>query len=418
MKLRFNKHILVFGIFGEYIFFTILMLLGLQYLNSSDSNIYHLYWLIICIFVAIKIVQLMCGLNKFKIKLFIGIFFILFLFILIFGFAWILHSSEITLKYTLIFLALCLPSFLIGIISSNYKYRIEIGKMIMNFIPVGTLALLINAIRMIDYQYMASAGGLSRLSAGYMAVQLFSVTLCVYIGKKDLLNIILPRYLNNKFRNYIILLMLITQFIIILFSASRGPIVALFFIIFSEILLFGQIDKAKKIKYILFSIILVIIFFIIIFKSNFNAFNASIVRIKTLFDPSSSIDVSNGRLDLYRKSLEMFMEKPILGQGPLGFLNKSGFNIYPHNLILEILCDYGILGFSIWAILFLYIIRKYIKNLRFDVTVNIIFSVFMVKLVEHTFSGSFILSGQFWFFVGFGIFLPNVKDKFILKSNR
>lgn len=412
LRFRFNKHILIFGIFGEYIFFTILMLLGLQYLGSSDSNIYHLYWIFICIFVAIKIIQLMFGSYKKKALLFIGILSIIAIFLLIFGVAWIKFPSSITAKYTLLFLAFCFPSYLLGIICSYSKYRLELGKMIMNFIPIATLALIINAIRMIDYQYMQSAGGLSRLGAGYMTVQLFSVTLCVFVGKKNLFNMIMPKYLNNRYRNTILLLLLASQFLIIIFSASRGPIVALFVVIFSEIYLFGQIEKSKKHKYILLSLFIILLFFILIFKANLSMFGASIERIKTLFTPSNSnMDVSSGRIYLYKIAIEMFMEKPILGQGPLGYLNKSGYNSYPHNIILEILCDYGIIGFIIMSVFFIQVLKGYIKNLKNDGTVNIVFSIFIVKLVELTFSGSFLSSGQFWYFAGFGVLLLNQNSK-------
>ena len=399
-----NKVILLLGSNGEYIFFTIFMLLGMHYEGGLESNIYHIYWIGICIAVVLKIVHLFISDFDKKYQLVLGIIIIISIFTLIFGTSIILYpNNELNESYAIFFLAFAIPAFLVGILCSESQQRINIGKIILLFIPIGTITLIINMTRFLEVQYLESAGGMSRLGAGYMAAQMFSATFCLLVSNNSLTKCIIPKFIKIKYFKIMLFFMLLLQFVVILFSASRGPIIAFILTLFLQILIFGP----KKEGLMLFTSFM-LLFYLMIFELDVEVFGASIERISTLFI-SNSEDISNGRSLLYERAIEMFLESPVLGQGPMGFLCNSGYNIYPHNIILEWLVDYGLVGTFFWLLFMGYIINKYVCNFNFDGVARIVFSMFIVNLVELFFSGSFATNGRFWYYIGFAMLLPQVS---------
>lgn len=413
-----NKFLLIFGVFGEYIFFTILMLLGLQYNGSNESSIYQIYWFMICFAVLLKTFRLLIGNYRKKQKLVYSLLVIFSIYLIVYGISFVLYPSyDINIQYSFFFIAFCVPSFLIGVMCSEIGYRIYLGKTIIKFIPIGTVALFINIWRLSEFQYMQNAGGLSRLSAGYMAVQLFAITVTILISKNKLIEEILPPYLKKNNRKVTLLTLILLQLTVVFFSASRGPVVALLFILYSQVMIFGQVEKKEKVKHFVLAILFAITFYLVVFRVDIEMFNVSLERIRTLFIPSENSDISNGRVALYSRGIQLFKEKPFFGQGPMGFLLKSGFDIYPHNILIELLSDYGLFGSILWGVFFIYIFKKYRYTMKYDGTSNLVFPIFLVKMLEHTFSGSFMTSGQFWFFIGFALFLPKVKANISFQKN-
>src|SRR5690606_30091320 len=51
-------------------------------------------------------------------------------------------------------------------------------------------------------------------------------------------------------------------------------------------------------------------------------------------------DSTSGRNDLYEKAIEYISKSPIIGYGVFGMFSEFGF--YPHNLILEVLLQGGL----------------------------------------------------------------------------
>ena len=77
---------------------------------------------------------------------------------------------------------------------------------------------------------------------------------------------------------------------------------------------------------------------------------------------ASAIDESTaGRIELYRQSLSIFLENPILGVGLDGFREaNSGYmhGFYAHCNYTELLADLGLVGFSIYYIIYAMILKK------------------------------------------------------------
>jgi O-antigen ligase len=65
------------------------------------------------------------------------------------------------------------------------------------------------------------------------------------------------------------------------------------------------------------------------------------------FDPEKSVEL---RLEMIRMGLEMWQESPIWGNGNEAFRVKSGLNAYSHSNYVELLANYGVIGFVLFYI--------------------------------------------------------------------
>lgn len=89
----------------------------------------------------------------------------------------------------------------------------------------------------------------------------------------------------------------------------------------------------------------------------FPSLSTTISRIASLFDGG---DITNGRLYFYQFAIKWFKESPVWGIGWDGFkyrLNLEqgayvGFISYmsAHNVYLQVLCEFGIVGFSVFCL--------------------------------------------------------------------
>ncbi|SDI94124.1 O-antigen ligase family protein [Alteribacillus bidgolensis] len=101
-----------------------------------------------------------------------------------------------------------------------------------------------------------------------------------------------------------------------------------------------------------------------------------------------------GRDMLYMESLRMIKEKPFFGHGLNGFASVSNFN-YPHNLLLEMMIDIGIIGALYFFILLLYafIVMFKLKNTSLFVLAGLPLYMIIVQM----FSGG-IYDFRYYFF--------------------
>ena len=62
---------------------------------------------------------------------------------------------------------------------------------------------------------------------------------------------------------------------------------------------------------------------------------------------------TSGRDLIYADATEMILERPILGYGLDSFTSYTG-HIYPHNILLEMVIEIGILGAIVFAVYLIY----------------------------------------------------------------
>lgn len=149
------------------------------------------------------------------------------------------------------------------------------------------------------------------------------------------------RLIHDKSIQYLAWLGILIGSFIVIYSATRGAIIASLLIIFSSMFLFRsrlRLSSASKWKYLalitaIFSILISIIM-------------ASPVLLEKLFTSISSYTILT-RLEFWRVSIEQFAASPLIGEGfklqeILGNLEIEKGIYYPHNYMLESLAIGGV----------------------------------------------------------------------------
>ena len=171
-------------------------------------------------------------------------------------------------------------------------------------------------------------------------------------------------------------------FLNILLFGSRGPILCIFLLLcFLWCIRINhftgfKIDK-RRLYILLFSGILIVAFFIPVMSymnDRLFEYGIEVDAISKIINLQDAGDISNGRNDLNEKTWIGIINHPILGNGLDQYDNNYPGDDYPHNFILQILYDGGILLFLI----FLPVFRKipgYLKTCsRDDLAVFSVFS--------------------------------------------
>lgn len=109
-------------------------------------------------------------------------------------------------------------------------------------------------------------------------------------------------------------------------------------------------------------------------------------------------EIVTDRGELYRLALAEFRENWLTGLGPAGYYSK--YNNTPHNILLELLCELGVLGIAVIAgIAFLAL------KMLFRIKENFTYAIFMcmstVCFINLMVSGSIWSSSDFYLWLGY-----------------
>lgn len=176
---------------------------------------------------------------------------------------------------------------------------------------------------------------------------------------------------KNKFSNYAISLLFI---IFSLSTGSKGALATLLIIFIFQIFFARYMDMKSKniIKYILVIMVAGIILWFcrfIIFEKLTEIFprigrTISLLSIEEMQNATSNI----ARINIIKTSLIMFQNNPVFGWGPGGYFlvsNRFGIqHVYPHNIFLEILSEYGLLCFIFFVLMMIFLVCDIFFALR------------------------------------------------------
>jgi O-antigen ligase len=229
-------------------------------------------------------------------------------------------------------------------------------------------------------------------------------------------NYFMVRSKNEEFSKHGLLKIFIIFNCIFLFFivASRSSIIALLLIIFANE--YGSKKPHRKFFYLLPGAVVLVGFFIKLFSDERLNFITELMVIFNLGDKNlACIDEVDGSI-LYRvsgifQSLILFLDNPIFGVGVGNYgwfyCGVKGDFIYPHNIILQIMSELGLIGMTIFC---LCLYKTYKANVKFlcfyddsihgDVT-KLFFNYWIFCLLIAIFSGNsysdilfYLLSGM------------------------
>jgi O-antigen ligase len=120
------------------------------------------------------------------------------------------------------------------------------------------------------------------------------------------------------------------------------PIIIVCFVIFVSLILLPSVNKSIKTRYV-------------------KAFEDTKNVIRYVISNDSSAYISVPRLRIWKNAIDKFKKNPVWGSGfGISYPDKiSGINfVHPHNIIIELLAEIGIVGFCIFLMLFGLIFAK------------------------------------------------------------
>ncbi|GIQ71249.1 hypothetical protein DUZ99_13225 [Xylanibacillus composti] len=204
------------------------------------------------------------------------------------------------------------------------------------------------------------------------------------------------------YKNKSYLVYALISLLILLISGVRAAIMGYIVFVLTNILL-SQYKKKSSTK---LKIIVIIIFIPLII----------ILMSLVMIDHIKEIEfleldkISSGRFSIWGQSIELILEKPYVGHGMRGWGEVLGSNQdhwNPHNFVLTIILSYGFIGFTIYMLLFSYIIFKALSiyksikdiSLKEKMLINLIsinFSQLCLFITNVGFYGSYNLESIFY----------------------
>jgi O-antigen ligase len=107
------------------------------------------------------------------------------------------------------------------------------------------------------------------------------------------------------------------------------------------------------------------------------------------------------RITLWDIAIKMFLDNYIFGAGLGGFetnfYSTLGAQLhYPHNIILEVLSELGIIGFILFCIVFVLTLLK-LKNYSIKIFILFLFSFYLALFSKDLSSNPFLFSFVFYY---------------------
>ncbi len=227
------------------------------------------------------------------------------------------------------------------------------------------------------------------------------VSLGLISGDEVLLSLFYINILkHNKLLSLIYYALIIVNFLALLLSAAIGPIINFFI----TLLIYNILPQGGKVRRKIFtsiiSIILVIIIFVFFKMQNFKYLGWYYRFLQGLEQENDIF----GRTFGQRKALEMFMKRPILGYGIRSYwayiTGITGWNNYPHNVILEVISELGIAGLVIFFFFLSMVLCKIKLMLKYynkeNIIMGLISSLWVYFFLSSLVSGDINSNKIFW----------------------
>lgn len=212
-------------------------------------------------------------------------------------------------------------------------------------------------------------------------IKLFNVAIPTYLDVGAFISISFILLLNINSIYATLIKIVVFYFLIIL--GGRGPLLTLIFIVMISFLIKKQ-DLSKYFIYLFILVFLVLLYFY--FDLSFIDFDRL-----NIFKNYGSDESVNDRIIFIGKCIGGFIDKPIFGNGigATGMLiSGQDIVLYPHNLFVEILAEFGMVGFVLFASIFIFFIQTIVHKKIPRVYIPFILIVFYLFMQDMK-SGAF-----------------------------
>ena len=220
---------------------------------------------------------------------------------------------------------------------------------------------------------------------------------------------------SNRTLFGLLYLVSVVFFVLYIPNSYRGPLLSMFITL--VILWIDKWELRNSPRKLIIAILLILTFVIIYYN-----LTAIMVLIRDVFGKRgigiAAIDkslilgsnLSDGRLDLYEITLRYIGESPIWGHGISTYIHYVPGVEYPHNFILQLLFDGGIILLFVFCIIVFPSISKIFRNRNFEPEgrVQLVLMLSGLQFTRAFFSGNIWELVQFWLLIG--IIINNMCD--------
>ncbi len=218
-----------------------------------------------------------------------------------------------------------------------------------------------------------------------------------------LLIIVIFRIARQRRIGLIDVLILIPAAFLLIRSGARGPVISLIVTFFIYIIWLGHIGRRIKLTIIAGGLLLLGFAYSVIP-------DATVRFYQVLFDPTvsptqnTSANSIQERILLIDMAIDDFLAEPILG---VGTGNSSGGVGYPHNSIIEVAAELGLVGVSIFLLLqavvavTAYQTIKRTKGTPDEWIMTTAFAIYLFAFIESQFSG--YMGGDMLLYLSIGL---------------
>ena len=160
------------------------------------------------------------------------------------------------------------------------------------------------------------------------------------------------------------------------------------------VILISNKKQSKKIAFIISSIIILTLGLIYVFNHASELVSNSVLRrfAESIIRFQAGDNISSGRSSLYDMAWAAFRSSPIIGIGVSNFVSYTGAYTEAHNSYLQVLCEMGLVGFTVYIIPLVATLIITIRELKQSSSVNekyLQFSLFcQITYLLYSFSGN------------------------------
>lgn len=272
---------------------------------------------------------------------------------------------------------ICLPAIFSVIVSLRYidlrkaLYLIYIGACFSLLLTLFSNQTLFVSVDQLETRVDGNIA-LNTISFGHLGIM--TLILSVFL--------LLKRNLSPIFK-IIVFLVISLSLYTALRAGSRGPILALFIVLF-----FWMLAKSKNIGRNLALLMLVFIALIIFIEPILNGLAIISPIMEARIRASLYEGDTSGRDLLYQDAIQSFFNNPLLGEKFAIFSPDGGF-IYSHNMLLDAFMGLGLMGGLIMMIFLLLALKKSFILIRDNDRHFWISLIFIQQLVLNMLSGAF-----------------------------
>lgn len=196
------------------------------------------------------------------------------------------------------------------------------------------------------------------------------------------IGLILTLFSRSKMFTNLIALVIMFLSVGIILSGTRGAIISVLAVLF----VYYSLQVGRRPLKMFLSLVTTVTIGIILFSLIPEEITSRVLN-------NSSDDVSSGRYDLWSSGLSLVLEKPIAGYGIDFFPSQITNGIRVHNVFLDVLIEFGLIGFMLYSTVMFYLIfmknkSKEIKRARL---------LFIVSWVPIAMTGAWEYSIAPWF---------------------